>query len=69
MSKKPKIKKRRHLSRMDLFPKKIAKENIELFSINEKIKESFPDKKERAEYINALLEGLEKEQCFEHERE
>lgn len=66
--KKNKIKKRRHLSRKDIFRNKLSvaereliKEDVQLAWMYESLKNRFPDEEERLAYINSLIEGLENE--------
>ena len=56
--KKLKFKKRRRLSRDELFPKRAERE---LDLLDYLITKSFPNPKEKEKYINDLIEGLEKE--------
>jgi hypothetical protein len=65
MAKKPKFKIRRKLDRRDLFKKKVAKEDPDFARLDEGLKETFPDPKDRYAYINALIEGLEHEPNLE----
>jgi hypothetical protein len=64
MSKK-KIKKRRSISREELFPKKGRKEELRLAAIESILKEKFPDREERKKYIQSILDALENEEYHE----
>lgn len=63
--KKLKIKKRRSLSRQELFKNKLIKEDNYLYWMWRAILKDFPGKKERQGYIEALIEGLETEPNLE----
>ena len=64
-----KLKNRRSISRMDLFPKKCLKEDSETQAMYEAIKKKFPDKRLRAQYIRDLIHGLDTTESQEHTRE
>ena len=59
---KLRFKKRRTLTSEELFKKKAIRE---LFITDISIRNAFPDPKERLEYIEALIQGLEKEPMLE----
>jgi hypothetical protein len=58
---KLKLKKRRPLSRENLFPKKVAKQNLYEGALYSLLCERFPDKEERNSYLDAVIDGLETE--------
>ena len=62
---KIKHRKRPPLTREALFPKKVAREQMRndygLFITRMGIEQAFPDRQERLAYIDALIDGLEKE--------
>jgi len=62
-NKKKKIKRRRKLNRIELFKKK---EQNEILVKDFCIHQAFPDPKARAEYIQALIEGLDTEPIVEN---
>lgn len=53
--KKLKIKKRRHITREELFPKKV---DVKLLWMDQSIREAFPDEQERQRYVQDLYNGL-----------
>jgi len=53
---KPKFKKRRGITREELFPKKAT---LELLRMKFSIERAIPDLEERQKYIQALIEKLE----------
>lgn len=55
---KKKIKIRRKAIRAELFPKKVFKEDYLYYRMRSRIFEVFPNKDDRVEYINHLLEAL-----------
>lgn len=60
--KKLKFKKRRSISSDQLFKKKA---DARLLQMDWSLRQAFPDSKERQEYIDALIKGLEEEETFE----
>lgn len=60
--KKLKFKRRRHLDVERLFRKKADEQ---LFRMDWSLRQAFPDPVKRAEYIEALMEGLEDEPTSE----
>ena len=66
--KRLKFKKSRHqhgLAREDLFPKKCARENYDMYVQYCMISSAIPNPVERKEYIRALIDGLENEPDME----
>jgi hypothetical protein len=62
LSKKKKIKSRRKFSRDEFFTKR---DELSILMKNHMIRQTFPDKKEREAYIQALLDGLKMEPDLE----
>lgn len=59
--KKPKFKKRRSISREELFGKKVEMENWDLLVMDSRIREAIPNLVEREKYIDALIEKFSEE--------
>ena len=57
--KKPKFKKRRSLSREELFPGKVRSEDPRYYQMKSSIEQVFSDPVERQAYIQSLVEKME----------